>query len=211
LRTEFDGSWASDRDADARVGMIGSLVYADKSIHAARPVGSGFALVRVPDLPGVQVLHNRMHVGKTDFRGALLVPGLIPYNGSYISINPDDIPLDRELEREGQYVAVPYGGATTLRFAEKRLLIVRGRLVLPDGKPVPRGGEATVVGGAQGGSPVGSEGVFELIDLLPGRYQLEVQYTGGKCTADIQVKAQQSEIDLGAASCAPSSSSAPSP
>ncbi len=209
LRAEFDGNWSTQREDDVRGGIVGSIVYIDKSIHAARPVGSGYALVRTPNLTGVRVLHNRMKVGTTDWRGALIVPQLFPYNASYVSVDPDDIPLNRVLDRDGQYVKVPFGGATTLKFAEKILIVVRGRLVLESGKPVPAGGDAQVAGDSGISSPVGNDGYFEFIDLVPGSYQLEVQYPEGRCTAHIQVKANESEAELGEVRCAPGSSSSP--
>jgi outer membrane usher protein len=211
LRAEVDGTWASDREADGQVGLVGSLVYIDQSLHMARPVGNGFALVRVPDLGGVRVMHNRMEVGKTDWRGAVIVPQLFPYNPTYLSVNPDDIPFDREMEKEGAHVAVPFGGAATRRFAEKRLQIVRGQLYIDEKTPVPAGGEVTVVGKPDLASPVGGDGRFEFMDLVPGSYRLGVQYAEGRCSAEVTVKDTGGEVDLGTVECKPASSPSPSP
>jgi outer membrane usher protein len=210
MRVEVDGSWANDRDFIGQAGVVGSLVYIDRSLHVARPVGDSFALVRTPKLSGVGVDLNRIYVGRTDFRGALVVPQLFPYNGVYVSVNPDDVPLDRELDPEGVHVAVPFGNGTTLSFAERRFMVLRGHLYLDDKTPVPAGSEVRVVGKTDLISPVGHDGLFEFLELGPGTHRLVVEYAQGRCMATIEVS-KSDDGELGKLRCAPVSPPSSSP
>ena len=73
----------------------GALVAIGGRVMATRPVQTGYALVRVPDVKGVRAYVSHQEMGRTDRHGDLLLPNLLAYYGNQISIADADVPADR--------------------------------------------------------------------------------------------------------------------
>ncbi len=65
--------------AGVRLTAAGSIGYMDQRIFASRSLGESFATVRVDGFPGVRVYADDTLVGVTGRDGALIVPGLRPF------------------------------------------------------------------------------------------------------------------------------------
>ena len=102
-----DGS--QDDKTIGTFNLAGSLVAIGGEVLLSRPVDDGFALVKVPDSPGVRVLANNQLSGRTGRRGSLFVPDLRSYLSSPIGIVQDDLPVDVKL------------GATSNRTSRSRI------------------------------------------------------------------------------------------
>jgi len=76
----------------------GSVVVMDGSVHPARQVGAGFALVSA-GVGGLPVLQENRPIGTTSSSGYLLVPNLTPYLSNQISIDTSSLPLDARIAR----------------------------------------------------------------------------------------------------------------
>lgn len=138
---------------DVAIDAGGALVLMDGVVAPARQVGAGFALVST-GAPGVPVVHENRPLGRTDSRGYLLVPNLIPYANNLLSIDTTALPVDARV-RSTSATAVPQRLAGVLvsfpieRYAAATV-ILHGTddEPLPVGTPVsdPASGKSTVVG-----------------------------------------------------------------
>lgn len=156
----------------------GALVIMDGTVAAARQVGTGFALVStgVPDLP---VVHEHRQLGRTDGRGYLLVPNLVPYTSNLVSIDTSGLPADVRVAKD-TVAAVPQRLAGVLvRFPVEQYaaatVIVHGL----DGKALPVG--TAVVNAASGQQTVvGYDGMI-FADRLDARNRLLLGRGADRC------------------------------
>src|SRR4029077_11796675 len=98
------------------VNLAGSIVAIGGGVLLSRPVDVGFALVKVPNSPGVRVLANNQLSGRTGRRGSLFVPDLRSYLSNPIGIVQDDLPVEMKLGAISQDIAVPYRGGAVVVF-----------------------------------------------------------------------------------------------
>jgi outer membrane usher protein len=174
---------------DARVGARGSVGVAGGMAFASRPVGEGsFAIVQVPDTPGVPVRLSNQVVAETDSRGFAFVPGLLAWQKNRIEVDPAELPLDTDVAAPVQEV-VPYArSGSVLRFDVKRSRRALLVLLQPDGKPVPVGARVRLLPGGRE-FPVANRGEAWLEDLAAERQRVEVAWQGGGCQLDLVVPA----------------------
>ncbi len=197
-----------DRFAQGSVGyaeVAGGAVAMDGGVFFTRPVQDGFALIQVPDVPGVRGYLNNQEVGRTDRNGNLLVPALQPYYGNRLSISEKDIPFDYDIRETERLVASPMRGGALVRFAVERINSIGGKIVVErDGAPAsPAYGELTLVaGGRVAVSPIAGDGRFYLQNVAPGRHPARVEYADGECMFELEVPASSAaQMDLGEVRC----------
>jgi outer membrane usher protein len=180
----------------------GSVVALGDRLFLARPVQDGFALLRVPGLPGVRGYLNNVEVGQTDSRGDLFVPNLLPYYGNRLSIRDSDVPMEYEVGKIEKFVASPYRGGTLVEFDVHRIQSVTGMLQL-DGGGAPAFGELQLATrGKSLQSPVAADGRFWLDGVPVGTHELSVEFRGGTCIAKIDVPDSAGALlDLGRLRC----------
>jgi outer membrane usher protein len=190
----------------ASLSLSGGLVGIGGRLLPTRPVDQGFALVRVPGVRGVRTFLSNQEVGRTDGRGDLLIPNLLPYYANRLRIADEDVPMDRAIEAVERRIAPPLRGGALVVFDAARAGGVAGRIELEVGGSivVPAFGEMTVTGGAkQLSSPVGRNGEYYLDDLAPGEYEGLVLFRGEACRFSLRVPASpEPVVDLGTTRCA---------
>ncbi len=204
----YEAEWDQQgRTGSGRARAAGGLVLVDGRLFASRPVDSSFALVQVPEVPGVRVTLENQEVGRTDGHGYLLVPGLLPWQANRIAIRGEDVPLDYDLGPLEQLVAPPERGGAVARFAVHRIDAVTGRLSVggPASAVRPANGEIAVQGEAGAAvSAVAPDGRFWLEGLAPGRHVARVTWGGGTCRALLAVDPGAAPpVDLGEVACEP--------
>lgn len=202
----YEAEWDQEgRSGAGRARAAGGLVLMDGHLFASRPVDSSFALVQVPDVPGVRVTVENQEVGRTDGHGYLLVPDLLPWQANRIAIRGEDVPLDYDLGALEQLVAPPLRGGAVARFAVHRITAVTGLLSVrgSGGAVRPGNGEIAVEGETgESTSPVTPDGRFWLEGLAPGRHVARVTWGGGTCRAVLAVEpGAEPPIDLGEVAC----------
>jgi outer membrane usher protein len=166
-----------DGQAATLVDASGGLVFIGGAIHATRPVQDGFALVRVPDVANVRTFLSNQMVGRTDHRGDLVVPNLLPYYGNRLSIADSDVPLDRDVPRTEMLLAPPYRGGAIALFPAPRPWRVAGRIVVLRGTEVVTPSNWRLGVAAPNGeieTALGNDGAFYLEGVAPGDYRAEV-------------------------------------
>lgn len=169
-----------------RLGARGSIGRTRGLGFAARPIGHGaFAVVKVGDFPGVEVSLSNQVVATTNRKGLALVTGLLPYQRNQLSLDPDLLPLDAEINGVTA-TTVPYArSGAFVEFPVKRSRDVLVVLSQPDGSPVPAGARV-------------STGLAEFTVALRGEtylsgvgdaQQLNVHWPRGACTVVLNLLA----------------------
>lgn len=82
-------------------------------IHAAPRVSDSFAIVDA-GAPGVEVLHENRVIGKTGWRGTLVVPDLRSYQRSKIALNAESVPGDKLINLTDTEVMPGYRGSVSV-------------------------------------------------------------------------------------------------
>ncbi|MEN6540551.1 MAG: fimbria/pilus outer membrane usher protein [Mizugakiibacter sp.] len=183
--------------------VSGSLLALDGRVFAGRPLEGGYALVEVPGMEGVDVTRENQSVGRTDGRGDVLVPGLLPYQANRIGLDQADVPAQYAVGATAESVSVPRFGGTVVRFDVHPLQAVRGQLML-DGAGVRYGTLELDAAGATLRSPVGADGSFYFGDLAAGRYVARLHHEGSYARCALEVPASQAPIrNLGSVACTP--------
>jgi len=184
----------ADGQGDASLTVAGGLVAIGGRVHATRPVEGSFVLVRLPGLEGVQVRRENQPVGRTDARGEVLVPGLLPYYPVRIDYETGDVPVTWRTGESSRTVAAARNAGALVRFDATPLRAVMGEVRLRDAagvRPSP-GGLMTLRCGQQEISlPVSSSGRFYVEDAPAGPCSVELRSgtTVARCEVDLPAAA----------------------
>jgi len=166
---------------DLRLNASAGMAWFGGTPLFTRNLDQSFALVAVPGVSGARIYHENQLVGRTDGDGQLLVPDLLPYQATHLSVAPQDLPLDRPLLDAARTVAVPPGGSrVNFKLASGRHLSLRLRAT--DGVHIPAGAMIELDGRADA-LPVGYGGVIYLDVSSP--HQLQVRWRHGACRAKV--------------------------
>ncbi len=201
---EVSALHASGQDT-VRISASGALVAIGGRVLPTRPVQDAYALVRVPGLADVTATLSHQSVGKTDSRGDVFVPNLLPYYGNEVGIDDQDIPLGYTIGQTDRTVAPGYRGGAIVAFPVKKLQAFVGTLeVVREGQSVvPAYGELFVSSvGKTVQSPIGSGGEFYLEEVPATSSTAEIRYPGGTCGFAFNVPLSQERfIQMGKLSC----------
>jgi outer membrane usher protein len=190
----------------AGLGVSGGLVAIGGTLAMTSPVGESYALIRVPGVSGVTGLSSNQPIGRTNGRGDIVVPNLMPYYGNRLGISDQDLPLDYQIESVEKTVAPPYRGGAVVTFPALKMRSVRGSVGFDvAGETVaPVYGELTLmVDHTRYSSPLGATGEFEIENLPAGSYTASVVSQSRTCTLTIDVPvADRPIVDVGMLRCA---------
>lgn len=180
-----------------------SFIFMPEGMFVAGRIDDGFTLVKVDNFPDVEVFLENRPAGRTDRSGNLLVTGLSSYTGNALSIDPQDLPMDVQVERTTALVAPRLGAGLVTRFGVVKEISALVSLRLPDGASPPVGAVAAVTGSALA-APVGYDGDVYLRGLSPGPNRIEVTWPEGRCTSEIPGVAEAGRLRrIGVVTCAP--------
>jgi len=190
----------------AGVSIAGGVVAIGGSLFATRPVRDGYGLLRVPGVKGVRGYVSNQQVGRTNGRGDLLMPNLLPYYANRVSIADQDVPVGHEVPVREQAVGPSYRGGAVVTFKADKISAVTGtvRVASDAGEAVPEYGDLVVQKRNEGIdlSPVGRGGRFYFERLAPGRYTATVRYHGASCDFTLVVPPSQAPVvNAGTYSC----------
>jgi len=197
-----------DRVNDVDVPTLsasGGLVAIGGTLKMSPPVGESYALIRVPDVPGVTGLSSNQPIARTNRHGDVIIPNLMPYYGNRLGIVDKDLPLDYQIESTEKTVAPPYRGGAIVTFPVLRIRSLRGAIELDAAGTtvVPAYGELAVTAyGTSYASPLGTAGEFELENLPAGRYEATVRSQAGTCQFVLEVPGgDDSIVNMGTLRC----------
>jgi outer membrane usher protein len=129
-----------------RLGANGSLGYAEGLRFATRNIGDdSIAIVKVGDLKGIPIYNQNQIMTHTNDQGLAFVK-IRPYEKAKISIDPNTLPLDVDLN-ETKREPVAYAKSSVLvDFSIVRLKHVLITILQADGSFVPSGAKVVVKG-----------------------------------------------------------------
>jgi outer membrane usher protein len=195
---------SGSRDATILTAAAG-LAAMGGGLHVGRPLQDAFALVRVPEVPGIRGYLNNQDMGRTSSNGDLLLPNLLPYFGNNVGIAGTDLPFEYSLGPAERVVAPPFRGGAVVTFPVSRVQGFIGRVVIErGGQPlVPAYGQLTLaadVGTYE--SPIGEDGEIYLENVPAGRYQATIEYKRSTCRTTVQVPVSTATlVELGPIRC----------
>lgn len=122
------------------LGILGGLPFASQNI------GHGsFAVVKVADEANISVYQSNRKITTTNSNGLALLPNVLPYQHNKVSIKPEDLPFDLDVN-ETTLLVSPYARSglfvnLDIKRTNNRLV----RLLKEDGTPLPMGSKVHVL------------------------------------------------------------------
>jgi len=126
----------------------------------------------VRGVPDAAAYLNNQEVARTNKKGVVFIPNLLPYYGNRIRIDDSNMPPDLQIDDGEVVVAPPPHGGARVVFESRRLRLVRGRID-PRGLPlsaIQYGTLTLMVNGRAWESPIGAGGEFELDGVPEGQW-----------------------------------------
>jgi len=187
------------------LGVEGGIVAIGGQLFFTRPVQGSFALVQVPNVAGVRTYLSNQEIGRTNRRGQILIPDLLPYYANDLRIEDQDVPLDFAIGRSQQFIAPPFRGGAIARFDVRLNRSYVGRAILVRGSTriVPSLGQLTLKKDDQAAvSPLSTNGEFYFDTLEAGTYAAELAYEQVRCNFTVTLpEADDLFTDVGELIC----------
>ena len=162
------------------LGMLGGLSFASQNI------GHGsFAVIKVADEPNIDVYQSNRKITSTNSNGLAFLPNVIPYQHNKISIRPENLPLDFDVNETSQLVT-PFARsglfiALDVKKNNNRLV----RLLKADGSVMPMGSKVHVLT-SNADFVVAKRGEVYLTGLSSDN-SLLVSFEKGTCSTNITI------------------------
>lgn len=164
----------------AAVNARGSIIGFDRRIFLARYVDQAFALVEVRGLDRRSVYSRNQVIGKTNKKGYLYIPELLPYQPNEIYIDNRELPLNAQVNQYTQTVVPYYKSGVLVKFDVVRMQNTLLTITLPDGSFAPAG--ASLVLDQGGGTfPVAYSGQVFISSTETNNLSGQVVWEGGQC------------------------------
>lgn len=159
---------------------LGSLVLMDDSVHAARRIYDGFALVSTDGVPDIPVLHDNRVIGTTDAQGHFLIADLNAYQNNHVSIDSLRLPADMRIGTTAMDVVPQAESGVLAHFPMTQYDAAPVILHDGQGKPLPPGSRVRDVDSGVD-TVVGYDGLT-FIEQLHAENHLVVDTAEGSCT-----------------------------
>ena len=102
------------RTEDLRATVAGGIVAVGGHVALSRPVTESYAIVKVGDVPAVDIRVEGQTVGKTDSNGFAVVPNLSAYYDTTVSIASSSLPMEYALPAEARKIPHRFAAAPSL-------------------------------------------------------------------------------------------------
>lgn len=162
----------------------GALAYTEGHYALTRPITQSFAIVELPEIPAVGVLHNGSLVGTTDEHGIVFLPDLASYGYHQIGLEQNDIPIQYSLERLQKETLTGNNDGRLVQFQARQVAAVSGQFVHTDGRAVLNQWIKVEAIDADSTQPVllqtAMDGRFYTESLTAGRYRFSSELCNGE-------------------------------
>lgn len=204
LQTDF-GSYNADTMNVAgnnitRLNAAGGVGFLGGRIYAMRPITGSFGVVKVGGYQNVRVYADNLLVGRTDGEGYVLIPQMRPYGMNEVSVEQKDLPLDAEVGTLKLVASPYYRNGVLVDFPIRSSHGATLQVVSVDGKPIPSGAIARIVGSDRE-FPVAFDGQLYMTGLSENN-ELEVAWQGQSCRISVPMPASNDPLpSLGSFIC----------
>lgn len=166
----------------------GSVIYFAGDLFIGRKLTNSFALVKVPNYKNVDVLYQHQLMGRTNAKGNLLIPDLLPYQQNNIEIDPISLPLNTSIRTTHKTVVPYFYSGVLVNFPVHSLQGLMIHLKQANGQFVPMGAEVTLQEDArQTIYTVGYDGAIYLPDVTAKMIHGQVQTKTETCTFEAMI------------------------
>jgi outer membrane usher protein len=181
-----------------RLNATGGIAVMGGNAFMSRRIEQSFAVVRIPDYPGIHVLADNQPAGVTNADGNALIPRLRAYDRNVISIDQRDLPLDAEIGTLKLEVVPFYRSGISVPFPIRRARAATLTLKLENGNYVPVG---ALINYNNHIVTVGYEGQAYITGLNPANH-LRVTWHNQHCELDVAYSVTDDPLpDLGVFIC----------
>jgi len=149
-----------------RLNATGGIAVLGGDVFLSRRIDQSFAVVRIPDYPGIGILADNQPAGRTNADGNALIPRLRAYDSNVISINQRDLPLDAEINTLKLDAVPSFRSGIEVKFPVKHSRGATLTIHLENGRALPVGASVQEIGKDTMYS-VGYDGEVYLADLKP--------------------------------------------
>ena len=187
-------------ETGVRANLQGGLGFMGGTVFASRPIQDSFAVVRVADVPGVDVTLDHQFVGRTGSDGTIVLPKLRAYDVNRIGLSPSTLPLDLRVDRLFDEAIPYYRSGVFVDMGVRRERSATFRLRLDDGSWVPSGALVRIEGRADA-FPVAPEGE-SYVSGLDEVTRLRARWSGRECSFTLNWPGGSDPLpDLGVVRC----------
>jgi outer membrane usher protein len=193
------------RTNDQRLSIAGGVVAVGGHVGLSRPVTQSYAIVKVGEVPGVEVLVDGQPTGVTNSKGIAVIPSLNAYYENSVSIATEALPMNYALPAEMKRVVpslrsgafVDFGVTKTQAFSGKLMTRIEGTV-----KAVEFAEIDMVINGKAEKLPTGRGGEFYVENLKPGTHTGTVPVDGKPCQIVLTIpSSDETFVDLGQLVC----------
>jgi outer membrane usher protein len=143
-RYELETTQQQGSGISSRFTETGSLVFIHHEFVPSQWLNNSFAVVEVPDTPGVKVYTNNQYIASTSYRGLAVVPTLVPYNRNIIRLDDDGVPVNLGIDFTDKTIVPMSRSGVFLKFDAIPATGALFQLETEDGKPLPLDAEVTI-------------------------------------------------------------------
>ncbi|KUQ59305.1 fimbria/pilus outer membrane usher protein [Enterobacter bugandensis] len=162
---EVTAGYAYDKSSDRlNYGLQGGILAHADGVTLSQPLGETNVLVKAPGAKGTGVQNQTG--AKTDWRGYTAVSNVTPYRKNDVTLNTETLPDDVELDLTTATVVPTRGAVVRANYVANVGMRVLMTLTQANGKPVPFGAVATVVGNDKQSFIVGDGGQVYLTGIV---------------------------------------------
>ena len=200
-----NGEYSLGEDEDSyNTQIAGALAFIDNDFYWTRPIQDSFGLAKVDDLDDVGVYYGSELIGKTS-EGRLMIPNLVSYADNHISINGQDVPVDRALKNTNRRVSPKFRTGSVALFDVEKFQGFFGNIFLQKNETRKSADYAHLSLQKSGqifDTVIGKGGEFYFENLTSGTYRAETKLDGETCRFKIKIpESKEMMVELGEYVC----------
>lgn len=179
-----------ETDHEQRLTVAGGIGYLADRVFLSRPIVDSFAVVKVGEVPGVEVSLNGLPVGRTNARGEIVIPSLHAFYDNEVSIKPSDVPIEYAVDALKLKISPALRSGALVSFNATRIQAISGKLKYVSGGtllPLENQVVAFTVGDKRHNFRTARGGEFYLENVKPGSYAAEATTPQGRCRFELTI------------------------
>ena len=178
----------------------GGVSFIDNDFFFSRRINDSFAIAKVADFDGVDVLLNNQPYAMTNKHGVAVIPQLLPYQTNKVRVDTSQLPFDTQIESEEVDVVPLFRSGSIIEFPISRLNGALLTITTDDGVPI-KAGSTVKLSGSDEAFEVAQRGQVYLTGLKEKNH-LTVSMEGKSCEIIVSFKKTTDPIPkLGPFSC----------